>query len=62
MLHVILSTEGLHVLGVLGDFHLLDGPTEEGNIMDTVLAHNSDLLGHNFSLMVWIQKARNVLF
>ena len=44
-LHVVLSTEGAHVFGVLGDFHLLDGLTEGGTITGSVLAHNSDFLG-----------------
>ena len=44
-LHVVLSTEGANVFGMLGDFHLLNGLTERGAITGTMIAHNSDFLG-----------------
>lgn len=39
-----LSAEGAGVLGVLGDFHLLDLFSERGTVSSTVLAGNTDLL------------------
>ena len=41
----VLSAEGTVVLGVLGDFHLLDDLTEGSTISGSVLSANSDLLG-----------------
>ena len=40
----VLSAEGAVVLGVLGDFHLLDDLTESSTIASSVFTANSDLL------------------
>jgi len=41
---IYLSTETAGILGVLGDFHLLNHFTQRGTITGTVLASDSDLL------------------
>ena len=43
-LHVNLAAEGAHVLGVLGNFDLLDDLTERSTVTSTVLTNDSDLL------------------
>ena len=42
-LHGVLSAEGAAVLGVLGDFHLLDDLSERSTVSGTVFTANSDL-------------------
>lgn len=42
-LHGLLATEGASVLGMLGNFHLLDGLTKRSTITGTVLAGDSNL-------------------
>ena len=44
-LHLVLSTEGACVLGMLGDFHLLDGLPKAGAVPGAVLAGDPNLLG-----------------
>lgn len=39
----VLSAEGAAVLGVLGDFHLLDDLSERSTVSGTVFTANSDL-------------------
>jgi hypothetical protein len=40
----VLTTESTGVLGMLGDFHLLNGLSERGTITGTVFTGDSDLL------------------
>lgn len=39
----VLSAEGAAILGVLGDFHLLDDLSERSTVSGTVFTANSDL-------------------
>ena len=58
-LHAILSAESAGVLGVLRDFHLLDGFTEGSAVTGAVLADNTNLLstlGHVYSLKIRQEK------
>lgn len=41
----VLAAESTVVLGMLGDFHLLDDLTEGSTVSGTILSANADLLG-----------------
>ena len=57
-LHAILSAESAGVLGVLRDFHLLDGFTEGSAVTGAVLADNTNLLS---TLGLKIAKHKSVI-
>ena len=44
-LHIVLPTEDAGVLGVLGDFNLLDDLTEGGTVTGAVFPADADFLG-----------------